>query len=109
MTSIQTTTAWGGVSQAFGWQISGTSAEPVWRQARGETGYERLLAIYPTEDTAIVALGNKKGWPRFQLVQQIKKLSTDSAVCGNRTVTTTLMGYRSRRTEWFSPPSAQVS
>ncbi len=83
MTVVRIETTWTGIEQGYGWQINNSGSELVWRHAGGEAGLESLLAIYPAADVGIVALGNQKDWPRFQLVKQIRETiaGTDRARC----------------------------
>lgn len=78
MTTVRIASKWHGIGQGYAWQIAESKTGPVWRHAGGEAGYESLLAIYPKNGMGIVALGNQKDWPRFQLVSQIRDIITNS-------------------------------
>ena len=72
LTSVYTATEWSGVEQGLAWQIVKGKSGTMWRHAGSEAGFESLFAIYPEHGVGIVALGNRKDWPRFQLVASIK-------------------------------------
>lgn len=79
MTVVHTATEWDGITQGFGWQIVESESGPVWRHAGGEAGLEGLLAIYPTNGFAVIALGNQEDWPRFQLVAGIRDAAANAS------------------------------
>jgi CubicO group peptidase (beta-lactamase class C family) len=83
MTTVRIGTSWNGIDQGYAWQISNSESAPVWRHAGSEAGFESLFAVYPDLGIGIIALGNQKDWPRFQLVGQIKDTVTSSntALC----------------------------
>ena len=80
MTAAQTKTTWPGIEQGYAWQLVERATGPEWRHAGGESGFESLLSIYPESGVAIVALGNKKDWPRFQLAKLLREAAIDSAI-----------------------------
>lgn len=83
MTAVRIATEWNGVDQGYAWQITNSESGSVWRHAGGEAGFESLFAVYPEMGIGIVALGNQKDWPRFQLVEQIRDTvaNANTALC----------------------------
>lgn len=74
MTRVRVATQWDGVGQGLGWQIANSELGPQWRHAGGERGFESLMTLYPNEGFAIVLLGNKKDWPRFELERVLRTM-----------------------------------
>jgi len=83
MTAVRIATQWDGIDQGYAWQINNSESGPVWRHGGGEAGFESLFAVYPEMGIGIVALGNQKDWPRFQLVEQIRDTiaNANTALC----------------------------
>ena len=82
MTVVRIATEWDGVSQGYGWQLADTRQGHQWRHAGAEAGFESLLTIYPEAGFAIVVLGNKEDWPRFEFEQEImSRLMKKPSIC----------------------------
>jgi CubicO group peptidase (beta-lactamase class C family) len=77
MTRVHIATEWDGIGQGLGWQIASSELGPQWRHAGGERGFEGLLTLYPDKGFAIVVLGNKSDWPRFELERTLRTLASD--------------------------------
>jgi CubicO group peptidase (beta-lactamase class C family) len=76
MTQVRTATEWNGIGQGLGWQITNSELGRQWRHAGGERGFESLMTLYPDRGFAIVVLGNRADWPRFELEQKLRALSS---------------------------------
>ena len=79
MTRVRIATEWDGIGQGLGWQIASSELGPQWRHAGSERGFEGLLTLYPDKGFAIVVLGNRADWPRFELEKKLSRLFADAS------------------------------
>lgn len=81
MTERRTATDEPGVDAGLGWQIADTEQGVQWRHGGAEAGFESLLTVYPQRGFAIVVMGNRSDWPRFELEQELRERVIATRVC----------------------------
>lgn len=81
MTERRAATDEPGVDAGFGWRIADTELGVQWRHGGAEAGLESLLTVYPERGFAIVVMGNRSGWPRFELEEELRERVAVTDVC----------------------------
>ncbi|HSG89573.1 MAG TPA: serine hydrolase domain-containing protein, partial [Pseudomonadales bacterium] len=66
---------------AYGWEVMDTAYGTRWQLAAGAGGIDSLVSVYPQAGFGIILMGNRAGWPREHLEQQLAQRVATTDVC----------------------------